>query len=257
MVAYQIGIAMATHTQIGIPSNEHLIVDRTVDLVAGRASFPQREMLDRERTPLLLVTPETRLVHVLHGCGGPGFGIQAVRIMTVGAGHVPFLHGMVIREIELGFLFHVAGKTRGGISAGIDDLVALAAAGPRVQASRSMTHLAALHLDTFHRNGNAFMGGFLEFLHLFFMAGGAGRGTDILGAFHLVGFQDFFEGFDIDITAGSEETQRHEKNNSEDYFVAMKAREPFDLIHLVRLAVQSFFLKGIIGSLASRLTTAF
>jgi len=128
----------------------------------------------------------------------------------------------------------MTGKTHFGILAGIDDLVPLAAAIFRVKASGAVAHLATLDLDTFHRDGDAFMRRTLELFRLLFMARGTNLRTDILGAFHLVGFENFFKRFDVDIAAGGEKTQRTKKENCEDYFFAMMANGPFDRIHLLR-----------------------
>jgi hypothetical protein len=122
--------------------------------------------------------------------------------MAIRAGHMAFEDGMVIRQLELGFLFHVTGKAHLRVLAGIDDLVAFASAVFRVQAPGTVAHFAAFDFGTFHRNGDPFMGGKLEGLDLFLMAHGAGLRADVLGASHLMIFEDLLEGFYIIIATG-------------------------------------------------------
>ena len=123
-------------------------------------------------------------------------------IVTIRTGHMAFQHRMMIRKFEFGFFFHMAGKTHFRVLAGIDDLIALASAVLRMQAPRAVAHLAAFHFDTFHRDGDPFVGGELEVLDLCFMTHGAGLRADVLGAGHLMIFEDLLEGFYIIIATG-------------------------------------------------------
>ncbi len=164
-------------------------------------------MLVGKRASLLLVTFETLLVHIFHRSGRPRSCRGTVGVVAIGAGHMTFQHGMVMRKTEFGFLFHVAGKTHFRILAGIDDLNALATARIHVQAPGAVAHLTALDFDAFHRNGDPFVCGEFEVLNLFLVAHGASLGADILSAGHLVIFQDFLEGFNIHFTAGGKKRQ--------------------------------------------------
>ncbi len=202
--------AMAPETQRGIPCDQHLIIDRTMDLVARSAAFPKRQMLKHKRSALLFMAFKARLIHVRHRSGRPGPCIRAMGIVAVRAGHMPFQNGMTVRKLKLCFLFHVAGKTHFWIFAGIDNLVAFAAAGLRMETPGTVAHLATLDLDAFHRNSNSLMGGKLKIPDFFFMTRAAGLRPDILGAGHLMVFDDFLESLDIDITAG-----RKKRNYSE------------------------------------------
>ena len=125
-----------------------------------------------------------------------------MRIMAIRTGHMAFEDGMVIRQLELGFLFHVTGKAHLRVLAGIDDLIAFTAAVHSMQTPGAVTHLATFHFDAFHRDGHSFMGGKLEGLDLFLMAHGAGLRADVLGASHLMIFEDLLEGFYIIIATG-------------------------------------------------------
>ncbi len=82
-----------------------------------------------------------------------------MRIVTIGAGHVAFEYGVMMRKHEFCLLFHMAGKAHFWILAGIDDLVALASAGFGVKAPGTVAHLAAFHFDAFHRDGDPLVGG--------------------------------------------------------------------------------------------------
>ncbi len=148
------------------------------------------------------MTLKAGLVHISHRSGGPRPCGRAVRIMTIGAGHMTFQDRMVMRKTEFGFLFHVAGKTHFWVFAGIDDLVALPTAVFRMQAPGAVAHLAAFHFDAFHRDSYSFMSGEFEILDLFGVTHAAGFGANVLGADHLMVFQDFLEGFNIHFTTG-------------------------------------------------------
>lgn len=128
--------------------------------------------------------------------------------MAVGTRHVSFEHGMVMRELELCFLFHVTGKTHLGILAGIDDLIAFAAAVLRVQAPGAVAHLATLDLNALHRDGDTLVRGELKILYFLFMARGASFHANVLGAFHLMVFDDFLESFNVNIAARRKKRKR-------------------------------------------------
>jgi hypothetical protein len=148
-----------------------------------------------------------------------------MRIVAIRAGHMTFQHGMVMRETEFGFLFHVAGEAHLRILFGIDDLVTLATAAVHVQAPGTMAHFTTFYFDAFHRNGNAFVSGEFEGPDLLLMAHGAGLGTDIFGAFHLMVFQDFLEGFNIHVAAGGKKESTSEHYYGEDYFFTVHTQQ--------------------------------
>ena len=94
-----------------------------------------------------------------------------------------------------------------------------------MQAARPVTHFAAFDLDAFHRDGHSFMGGKLEILGLFFMTHGASFGTDVLGAFHLMFFQDFLDGFNVHFTARRKKEGTAQQQNGEDDLVTVHTPE--------------------------------
>lgn len=122
-----------------------------------RAAFAKRQVLVSKGASLLLVAFKALLVDVIHRRGGPGPCVGAMRIMAIGAGHMTFQHRMMMREPELGLLFHVAGKTHFRVLPRINDLVPLAAAGFRMETAWTVAHLAAFDFDAFHRNGDPLM----------------------------------------------------------------------------------------------------
>jgi len=182
------------------------------------AAFAKRQMLVHERPTLLFVTFKTELVRIFHRSSRPGPRIRPMRIMAIRAGHVAFQDWMTMRELEFGFLFHVAGKTHFRILAGIDDLNTLAAAGIHVQAPGTVTHLATFYFNSLHRNGNSFVSGKLEIPDLLLMAHGAGLGPDVLSTLHLIIFHDLLESFNIHITAGRKERKTGQNKKYEEYF---------------------------------------
>ena len=121
----------------------------------------------------------------------------------------------MVWELEFGFLFHVAGKAHFRILFWINDLIALASTGIHVQAPGTVTHLATFHFNAFHRDGDPLVSGKLEIPDLFLMAHGAGFRADILGALHLVVFQNFLEGFNVHFPAGRKKRQDCQNQNRE------------------------------------------
>ena len=216
---------MTFDTQGMIPRSQHLIVDRTVNFMAGLTAFTHRQMLDHKWTALLLVALEAGFIHVGHRSSGPGSCGRTVRIVAIGAGHMAFQHGMVMREIELGFLFHVAGETHFGVLTGIDNLNTFATARFHVKARGPVTHFAAFDLDAFHRNGDLLVGGELEILDLFGVTHRASFRADILGAEHLMVFQNLLEGFNIHFATGRKKDGTGQDQNREDDFFTVHMPE--------------------------------
>lgn len=204
---------MTFDTQRLIPRCQHLIVDRAVDFVARGTPFAKGQMLDRKRTSLLLVTLKAGLVHIGHRSGRPGSCGRTMGIMAIGTGHMTFQDRVVMRKTEFGFLFHVAGEAHFRVFAGVDDLNALASPGFHVQARGAVAHLAAFHLDAFHRDSHSFMSGEFEILDLFGVTHAAGFGANVLGADHLMVFQDFLEGFNIHFTTGGKKKGTRQDQN--------------------------------------------
>jgi len=96
----------------------------------------------------------------------------------------------------------MAGKTHFRILTGIDDLVAFSTTVFRMQAPGTVAHLTAFDLDAFHRDSDSFVGSELEIPDFFLMTHGASFGTDVLGAFHLMVFQDFGENLSVHFATG-------------------------------------------------------
>src|SRR3954466_2988917 len=82
-------------------------------LMANGAAVAHRFMLENVRLRLFPMTLGTGLVQASH-CQGAGrlHDVHAMRIMALRAVHFAFEHGMVLRQIELGMRFQVAGETR-------------------------------------------------------------------------------------------------------------------------------------------------
>ena len=69
MIRCKTRIAVATKAQCPIPRCQHFVIDRAVNLVAGCATFAERQMLVNKGASLLLVTLEARLVYIGHRSG--------------------------------------------------------------------------------------------------------------------------------------------------------------------------------------------
>lgn len=176
---------MTAQAQVGIAGHQHLVVDGAVRAVTDGAAFPQRLVLEDPGTALLLVTAVAGSVMLTDQ--GP-FGhhdILAVRAVAVVATDALLTGGVVILQAEETLHFTMALEADSGILPGIDDGLALAAAGGHMQASGAMTGFTTKHLLTI-RQGDAQLGmaSELEILHRIGMAQGAPLHADILGSRH-------------------------------------------------------------------------
>lgn len=168
-----LSLRVAFQAEVVITLQQHLGIDRTVNGVAGGATFAQRRVLEHVRPCLLPVALRAVLVDAadMHALGQ--LGVMAVGVMAVDATHPAFLHRMVILQAELGLFVQVALETRLGVLARIDNELAALAASFDVEAAGTVAALASLSFALAVLavgNGHARMGRELEVLDLFLMA---------------------------------------------------------------------------------------
>ena len=100
---------VAAEAQVGVPRDEHLVVDRAVRVVAGGAAFlADRAVLIGVRTRLLGVAAEAGFGRGRQGGAAAADGVVLVRVMAVAAAHLAGEHRVAVRQAELAALVEVA-----------------------------------------------------------------------------------------------------------------------------------------------------
>jgi len=179
---WKIRLRMAAQTQILVPDDQHLFMNGPVYLVAGGAPFAHGLVLPYERAALVFMASKTLLIDVFHRRCRPGPRIFPMQIMAIRAAHLAFEHRVMIGKAEFHLFLHMAGETNFRVLAGIDNII-FAAGRVRVDTARAMAHFATLWRAISFFIGDARMGGQLEFMGLFFMAGHARFRAHIRGGF--------------------------------------------------------------------------
>lgn len=176
-------LGVAFEAEVVVAFGEEFGIDGAVRFVAGGATFAHGRVGEDEGLGLFAVAFGAEIVGAGDRHTGRMAGV-AVGIVTIEAGHFAFEHGMPEVEVELGFFVEVAGHAGFGGFAGVDDEFSFAAAGFDVEAAGAVAGFAALTFDALAFAGDfeAGMGGVLEVLHDFLVAGTAGVNADIGGA---------------------------------------------------------------------------
>lgn len=174
-------IEVALEAKRGIALGEHLLVHRSVRVVAGRASFLHRVVREDEVLGLGSVALGAGFVLAVE-LGSAAFeGAALVRVMAIAAGHLAGEHRMAVGQHELCFFIDVALEAGLRGFFGIDD-GARASAGRDVFAARAVAGFAA-HINGVLALGLEFrMVGGAEIANEFLMAGGAFLGAHEGGA---------------------------------------------------------------------------
>ncbi len=137
-------LGVAPQTEMRIPLNQHLAVNRAVWLMASHAAILQGLMHKHEVSRLLAVALGALLVLSCQVKVTWRFeNFAPVRIMAIDAVHLPFQHRMMLRQAELGVLELMAVQARLRIPSGIVDKHAIAAAGLDVFAPGAVAGFAA------------------------------------------------------------------------------------------------------------------
>jgi len=142
--ALALDLRVTFQAQVRIALDEHLAINRAVWVVAHRATFTHRFVLEHKWTRLLAMTLCAGLVQARHGqtpC--PFENVSAMRIMALHAVHSIFQHRMVLRQFEFSVRLQMTLETGFRRFPGIDDKLAASAASGHVETARTMTGLAA------------------------------------------------------------------------------------------------------------------
>jgi|YelNatPaOPRAMG01_1025707.scaffolds.fasta_scaffold03136_8 hypothetical protein len=136
-------LRMTAQTQIGIALNQQLGVDRPVRRVAGGTALPQRVVPINHHAGLLAMAVGARRILTCRQsqvCRSIRF--KPVRIVAIGAAHVPFRHRVMNRQSKLKLRFRMATVAGRRVFARINDELTPTAAHSHVFAARTMTGLA-------------------------------------------------------------------------------------------------------------------
>jgi len=93
-------LQVAAQTKVGVASDEHLGVHRSVRTVAGGAAFLHRVMLEDKWTLLRRMALRAGFRFRFKRRAGAFDGIAGMRIMAIGATHVAVQDLMTIRQAE-------------------------------------------------------------------------------------------------------------------------------------------------------------
>ena len=117
-------LEVAFEAEIVIPHREHLLIDRSVRVVAGRASFANGFVLEHERASHRGMARQAVLILRQQG-GAALYRWTFVRIVTIAALHPMLRHLVMVRQAELTARFQVALETILRRGPGMQDWVPL------------------------------------------------------------------------------------------------------------------------------------
>lgn len=139
-----LNLRVAFQAKVAVTFDQHLGVDRSVRLMAGHASLPQRVMLVDVRKRLFAMAFAAGLVDPRHSQTDPGrlHDVASVRVVTLHAIYFPFENGVPLGQSQFGMDLEVAGQTGLGIPSGIQNESCLAPAGGDVAAAGTMAGFA-------------------------------------------------------------------------------------------------------------------
>src|SRR5882762_9832221 len=138
--AGKLRLRMTFEAKVGIVLREQFPVHRAVRVMANRAAFPQRFMLEDKRPRLFAVTLAAAFIPPRHG--QPPLRLEdvaAMRIVALRAIHPAFQDRMMLRQIEFRVRLKVTLQTGGRILSRVDDESPSAAPSLEVFAAGSMT----------------------------------------------------------------------------------------------------------------------
>jgi hypothetical protein len=105
---------MAAKAKIGVASCKHLLVDRAMNGVAGRAAFAYGLVLENKRPALSGMALTASLGLGGEGCAAAFGGLAFVGTVTIGTGDFALEDRMVIWKIEFSAFIEMTGETNVG-----------------------------------------------------------------------------------------------------------------------------------------------
>ena len=149
---------MTTQTQVGIPGDQHFVINRTMHFMAARTAVARGFMFPHERSLLFLMAFEAGFIGIIHAGGTPGLNFFAMRAVAVRTAHLTLENRMTVRQIKVRALLCMAGETNARIFFRIND-AAFASVSIRVDTARSVTHFTPLGRALIGVIGNTRVGG--------------------------------------------------------------------------------------------------
>lgn len=140
-------LRVALETEIGIPLDQHLRVDRSVGIVTGGATLPQSLMLVDMHAALFPVTRCAGFVLTCHRETARRLEeIQPMGIMALNAAHLALGNGMVLRKMKLTSDLKMTFITSAGIRPRIGNESPTPAPRLNMKTARAMAGLAAMEI---------------------------------------------------------------------------------------------------------------
>lgn len=137
-------LRVALQAEVIVTLDEHLRIDGTMRLVAGRATVAHGLMLESVGTSLFAVALRAPCIEPSHRqTSGRFHDVEAVRVMALGAIHVSFRQRMMVRQVELSLCLQMAGVTGRGVATGIENELSATSTDGDMPAARAMARLAA------------------------------------------------------------------------------------------------------------------
>ncbi len=137
-------LRVASETEIDVPGDQHLFIDRTVRLMARSAAFAKGLVHKHEGSRLVAMALRARLIPPGESKpAGRLEDVHAVWVMALDAVQIALHDRMMMGEPKLCVSFLMARETRAGFGARIDDERPLAATHLNVFAAGTVTRLTA------------------------------------------------------------------------------------------------------------------
>lgn len=138
--AAKLRLRMTFEAKVGIVLREQFPVHRAVRVMANRAAFPQRFMLEDKSPRLFAVTLAAAFIPPRHGQPPRRLeDVAAMRIVALRAIHSALQDRMMLRQIEFGLRLKVTLHAGGRVLSRVDDESPSAAPSLDVFAAGSMT----------------------------------------------------------------------------------------------------------------------
>lgn len=136
-------LGVTLQAQIVVPLNQHLVIGRTMGLMANRTAFPQGLVFIHHQAGLLSMAGRASIVSSTQAQATFGFKkIETVRIVALNATHPPLGYRMMLRQFEFRLLFQMTIEASLGLFARIDDKFSSATTALHMQTARPMTRFA-------------------------------------------------------------------------------------------------------------------
>jgi len=138
-------LGVALEAQVVVSLDQQLGVDRAVWVMADRAAFAHRFVLEDERLGLFAMTLGAGFIEPRHREAVGGFHeVATVRVMALHAIHFAFDHRMMLRQVELRVRLEMALKTSRRVPARINNEFATSTADSDVFAAGAVAGFATI-----------------------------------------------------------------------------------------------------------------